>query len=349
MAHDTHETVQAACQNIVQSHAEEAHLKLEELKIPSLDKGIELNLRHKYNQTKESYTNKEIVLFLEPYSVPSAEAFDVPGYSWMDKLAGKGYDTWALDFRGFGKSTRPEAMSKPAQMNPPIIRATDAVKDLQAAVEYIKKTRGVDKINIVGWSWGAVVAGEYASVNSQNIQKLVLYGAMHGFSLPEMAKTYEAPDKPGQLNPKMPAYQTIPFEPAMHHWHMMLNGRDLVSEDAMKAVQKVFLASDPASETAPNHAIRRPMGPLVDLYNIWSNKPIFDASKITAPVLVIRGDSDFFADPTLINKLTNTKEKKEVVVSEATHWLMYENHRDQLFDETERFLLETRTTNPVIK
>ncbi|KZE46689.1 hydrolase [Brevibacillus parabrevis] len=313
-------------------------LATEELTVPSIDKNVSLYVRHKAAVDKTNFTSKEVVLFLEPFSVPTAQAFDVPGFSWMEEYAKQGYDTWAMDFRGFGHSTRPVEMDKPPVANAPVVRASEAVQDLQAVVDYIKKTRNVDKVNIVGWSWGGVVAGMYATEHSNDIEKLVLYGAMHGFSLPLMATPFEAEGKPGEINPKLPAYQVVTFDKAMHHWHMMLDKRELVSGEAMNAVSKVFLTSDPYSSKQPDQAIRRPMGPLVDLYYIWTDKPIFDAAKITAPVLIIRGDLDFFADKSLINKLTNVSEKKEVVIKEATHWVLYEKNRDQLLSETDQFL-----------
>ncbi|HBI03489.1 MAG TPA: alpha/beta hydrolase, partial [Paenibacillaceae bacterium] len=52
-----------------------------------------------------------------------------------------------------------------------------------------------------------------------------------------------------------------------------------------------------------------------------------DATKITTPTLVIRGDGDFFADPGLFNALTGVKTKKDVLINDATHWVLYEKHR----------------------
>ncbi len=310
----------------------------EEQRIPSTDAGIELYLRHKSVKGEPPLKNQDVILFLEPFGVPTAEAFDVPGYSWMEECAQKGYDTWAMDFRGFGRSTRPVQMDKPPAENPPVIRATDAVKDLEAAVEFIKKSRQVEKINLIGWSWGSVVASMYAIAHPETVKNLVLYGSMHGFNLPSMAQLFEAKDKPGELNPNLPAYQVVTPDATLHHWHMMISGKDLVSDAAMSAVEKVILASDPASQTRQPPSVRRPMGPLVDLYYIWTNRPIFDAAKIQDPVLIIRGDADFFADPTFINKVTGTSRKKEVVIPDATHWALYEKNRAQLIDETEKFL-----------
>lgn len=59
----------------------------EEYKIPQEDET--LFLLHKSVNTKKQYTSDEIILFLEPFSVPTAEAFDVSKYSWMDEYAKK--------------------------------------------------------------------------------------------------------------------------------------------------------------------------------------------------------------------------------------------------------------------
>lgn len=309
---------------------------LNEYTIPAFDPGIELYLREKRKSNNNTSSKDEVVLFLEPFGVPTAEAFDVPGYSWMEDLAKQGYDTWALDIRGFGKSTRPTVMDKPPMENPPAVKATDGVRDVDAAVEFIQKSRNAEKVHIVGWSWGAVVASMYAIEHSEKVNKMVLYGGMHGFNLPSMTQSLE--EKPGVLKASLPAYQLATADMTIHHWHMMMKDKELASKEAMDTVSKVFMTSDPTSNNRQPASIRRAMGPLVDLYYIWSNKPIFDAAKIKQPILIIRGDADFFADSEFINKLTGAAQKKEVVIKDATHWVLYEKNRDQLLSETVNFL-----------
>jgi len=51
----------------------------------------------------------------------SAEvAFDVPyqDYSWMEYLAQAGFDAFAMDTTGYGRSTRPAAMNDPCNLSP---------------------------------------------------------------------------------------------------------------------------------------------------------------------------------------------------------------------------------------
>ena len=52
---------------------------------------------------------------------PSSTTFDLPvtGKSWMDSMAERGFDVYALDLPGYGRSTRPAAMDLPTDQNPP--------------------------------------------------------------------------------------------------------------------------------------------------------------------------------------------------------------------------------------
>ncbi len=319
---------------------------LHEHRIPGPEPGTELYLREK-RPAGQTRCGGRLVLFLHPFGVPTARAFDVPGYSWMDFVARRGFDAWALDFRGFGQSSRPAAMARPAEENPPVVRATDGVRDVEAAVDYIRAQCGVDRVDLIGWSWGAVVAGMYAAQHPEAVGRLVLYGAMHGFHLPWMAKQFEDPDSPGQPNPKLGAYQVVGMPALKGHWDLMIGkmvgpGKaDARSEQALAAVTKVFLESDPGSPK-PGQVIRRPLGPLVDLYYIWTSRPIYDASRIQAPTLLVRGDRDEFADPTFIDRLTGAAHRREVVVGDATHWLIYERNRGALLRAVQAFLEEGR-------
>ncbi len=317
---------------------------LKEHSIEGAEAGSRLYLREKRLAGVDNCAPKAVLL-LHPYGVPTAMAFDVTGYSWMDDLAKRGFDVWAMDFRGFGQSTRPLAMEQPAGENPPVVRATDMVRDVDAAIRYIQNRCGVERVDLIGWSWGAVVAGMYSSEYPDRVGKLVLYGAMHGFNLPWMAKQFENPNAPGEINPKLPAYQVVGVPALKGHWDMMIgkvvgpSKGKVRSQEALDVVSKVFLASDPQISSKKGQ-IRRPMGPLVDLYYIWTDRPIYDASRIQAPTLLIRGDRDEFADPTFIDRLIGVSKRREVIVGDATHWLLYEEHRDQLLEEVGVFLAD---------
>lgn len=54
------------------------------------------------------------------------------------------------------------------------------------------------------------------------------------------------------------------------------------------------------------------------------------------------GDRNAFAEPRLVNRLTGAPRRMEVVIGDATHWVIYEAHRWELFGQVHRFLEQCR-------
>src|SRR5947207_447906 len=79
-----------------------------------------------------------IVLFVHGATFPSEAGFDLdlPGGSWMDYAASRGFDAYLVDVRGYGRSTRPAVMEQPPLDNPPFADHRDAVRDISAAVDF---------------------------------------------------------------------------------------------------------------------------------------------------------------------------------------------------------------------
>ena len=131
--------------------------------IPAVDPGIQLHVRNKRLEGRESFPAERVVLFVHGATYPSETGFDIdlPGGAWADLVARKGYDVYLVDVRGYGRSTRPAAMDAPAAENPPFATTVDAVKDVSAAVDFILKRRGISKLNLTGWSWGTAIMAGY--------------------------------------------------------------------------------------------------------------------------------------------------------------------------------------------
>lgn len=295
--------------------------------VPGGDPGISIHMIRKLPSGPREHSP---VLMLHAFGSPCGEAYDLaPGLSWMDDLNAGGFAAYAIDFRGFGRSSRPEA-------DAPVGRAPDAVRDVISVIEAIRKDTGTTKVSLVGWSWGAVVAPMVAIARPDLVDRMVLLGAMHAFPLPMMTDPFAAKDDHDKFAPSRVSYQKLQADLVLAHWRMMLKGSSgLVDEPTIARVQALAERCGHTNASASPKIVIRPMGPLADLFEIWRNHPIYDASAVKTPTLVIRGDRDMFADQGLAAKIPGAQER---IIADATHWGPYERNRDHIIDAAERFL-----------
>jgi pimeloyl-ACP methyl ester carboxylesterase len=103
--------------------------------------GIQLHVRNRRPAGQDSFSPDRIVLFVHGATFASEPGFDVnlPGGTWLDFVAGRGFDAYFVDVRGYGRSTRPASMDQPPADNPPFADTRDAVRDVSAAVDFILK------------------------------------------------------------------------------------------------------------------------------------------------------------------------------------------------------------------
>jgi pimeloyl-ACP methyl ester carboxylesterase len=142
-----------ACVSCRSSPSRSSGITTETFMIPALDAGIELHVRNKRTTGAERFDAERIVLFVHGATFPSETGFDIdlPGGSWMEFAARRGFDAYCVDVRGYGRSTRPAAMAQPPEANPPFADTREAVRDIAAAVDFIRQRRGVATMNLVGW------------------------------------------------------------------------------------------------------------------------------------------------------------------------------------------------------
>ena len=124
----------------------------------------EIYVRNKRPDGLARFAPDRIVIMVHGATYP-ATAFDLPlaGKSWMDFMAERGWDVYTFDLPGYGRSTRPAAMDQPADQNPPFMRTADAVKALDAVVDFARSRTGVESGNLVGWSWGTTIVATHAT------------------------------------------------------------------------------------------------------------------------------------------------------------------------------------------
>jgi pimeloyl-ACP methyl ester carboxylesterase len=135
-----------------------------------LSNGLKVYLWEKYQPdfSKTFKQTNKIVLLVHGATWTGRPDFDlqIRDYSLMDFLARNGYDVWAIDIHGYGKSEKTEKDWSDTE---------SAAGDIRKAVDYIAKERGVEKISLLGWSWGTQTTGLYAMHHPEKIAKLILY------------------------------------------------------------------------------------------------------------------------------------------------------------------------------
>ncbi|MDQ2922351.1 MAG: alpha/beta hydrolase [Acidobacteriota bacterium] len=126
----------------------------------------------------EKYRNGErkIPILLVHGTWGSSQTWDFPDRSVMDYLATRGYDVYALDFRGMGKSDRPA--------NYFAIGLLDRVRDLAAVASYIVATTGHRPV-VAGFSQGGLLTGLLAASNPELVEGVGLFSVPgDGFNTP---------------------------------------------------------------------------------------------------------------------------------------------------------------------
>jgi pimeloyl-ACP methyl ester carboxylesterase len=309
-----------------------------------------IHIREKYSSELDRFSEDNIVLLVHGATYPCAPMFDLPvkRYSLMNYLLDNGYDTFCLDIRGYGGSTRPPEMEVPPQENKPIVRTDVAVRDISAAVDHIRKKRGVEKINLFGASWGTVTCGAYTAKNNDKVNKLILFAPVYSVKHPA-AVMFENKEQPGTHNPKLGAYRLANVEVATQRWDRQIKPEDKTEwrdERVLEAVNRGIIESDPTSGSRSPPSLRAPNGVLVDVYYIFTERPVYDATPIAAPTLIIRGADDPTATDGdaqgLFKKLVNAPYKRYVVVGDGSHFVSLEKNHDQVFREVKLFLDEKR-------
>ena len=321
--------------------ADEPKLATESYMIPSADAGIQLYIRNKHPAGVTTFPGDRILLYVHGATYPSETAFDLPlgGRSMMDYVAQQGWDVYLVDVRGYGGSTRPPEMERPAAESKPFADTVTAVRDVESAVNHILAKRGVAKIDLMGWSWGTAIMGMYTAQHNDKVNRLVLYAPLWLFS----TRPIIGGDGP------LGAYRTVTKDSAKARW---LSGvaedkkADLIPPGWFEQWADATWATDPESAKQSPPVLRAPNGVLQDLRTYWvAGKAQYDPVDIKVPTLIIHAewDADLPSDQArgYFAKLTDAPYKRFVELGEGTHTVMMEKNRMQFFHEVMNFLTES--------
>ncbi|XVQ09825.1 alpha/beta hydrolase [Spirillospora sp. CA-255316] len=315
--------------------------------VPS-DRGVRIAVREVWDTRAFDRDLPQVVL-LHGARVPGAASFDLPvdGGSLAHDLAAAGHRVHIMDARGYGDSTRPPAMDRPARDNPPPAVGAEVVRDIAAVVERVRN-RGGRRVALVGWATGGHWLGWYASRHQAAVGHLViynsLYGAVDGHPTLGRGSDYEDPARPGEFNAGLfGAYRFSTGASLLPSWDNSIPVGDKSRWRDPKVVEayvREALASDPTSGDREPPSFRAPTGALSDSFYLATGRKLWNARGIRARTLVLRSEYDFWSRaedvPTLRADLVNASKVRTVELAGATHYA----HLDRMDKGRGRFLEE---------
>jgi pimeloyl-ACP methyl ester carboxylesterase len=309
--------------------------------IAGSESGVQLHLINKRRHDLQSFSAARTLVMMHGATFSSASLFDVAvaGASFMDVLAQAGYDVWTVDARGYGGSSRPAEMLRAPEEGAPLVTARTAVEDFGTAVDFICRHREISRVNVLGMSWGATIAGAFASEAGARIEKLILVTPLW------LSKEPLRIDAGGPLG----AYRIVSphaFEAAWRGAAPEPARQQLIPDGWFDAWERATLATDPDSPYPG--AIRAPSGAVQDVRAHWTaGNPLYDPGTIGCPVLVLSAEWDadvrFDMAHDLFARLVNAPYKRLVEIGQATHMVLMERNRRQAFDAVIGFLGERVT------
>ncbi len=332
--------------------AADVRIVQQDVTIDGADPGVKLFVRSKMAAGAKP-TADNIVVFVHGATFPSTPDFDLQfqDYSWADWMVRHGFVVYLLDIRNYGGSSREPAMAQPPSEHRPLSRSYLAVRDIGSVVDYIRSRQHIDRVSLIGWSWGAMTAGYYASLHSDRIKKLVLYAPLYSF--PGHTNLGAGSGLQNKRRPMEFAYQamgayrlgTAASNQARWDGEIPVADKSQFRDQAVvDAFNVAALATDPTSSTRSPPSLRAPNGVMEDSFFQATGRPLWSASSIYVPVLIIAGEFDTWSYPEdregLMRDLVNAPAKRSVVIKNATHFVLFEKPRFEFFDTIEAFLKE---------
>lgn len=236
------------------------------------------------------------------------------------------------DQRGNGKSTLER-----------IDNTTFNVELLVEDLEELRKEFGVKKLNIIGHSWGGLLAMYYSVKYPDNVKRLILVDAAP-VNTDLLKKSYQkqmSMFKPEELEQLQKLYQSEDFlagNPNILNEAMRISeGAVFSNKDMIDEYMKVAAFNE---RTAKNAVLLNDLATQIKL-NIHVQDRL---SNINCPTLIINGKDDFIVEEAylLANKLIADSEI--VLIKEAGHYPFIENKKD-FFSELDNFIKRTTFNN----
>ena len=279
---------------------------------------------------------RKVVLMVHGGFSPATLAFDVAyrDYSWMERLAREGFDVFAMDMTGYGRSGRPmmddpcnliAAHQKPlvgttlAAPCPPkygheLVNSDSETADINAVVDFIRRLRGVDKVSLLGWSGGGIRTGTFAVRHPEKVDRYVIWASSnYSRNNPDAAPALPKPGAPMLMQTRAVGVDK--------RWLGTVKCEGMVEPGMPEMIWGLNTLADPVAANWGPGGLRAP----TRTYWGWNANA---AKKIAAPTLIMVGEQDALTKSNLeLFDDLGAQHKVFLGVACGTHFMNWEKQR----------------------
>jgi pimeloyl-ACP methyl ester carboxylesterase len=294
-----------------------------------------------------------VVLFVHGGTVSSVPDYDLQfeDYSWAEFLARAGFDVFMMDHTGYGFSPRP-MMSDPCNTNPaqqnllvpnPLaapcppsypFQLTTSQSDwdeINTVVDFIRAVRGVERVNLVGWSAGGPRIGGFAFQHPEKVDKLLFYASGVSATAPN--------DPPPNIpRPGFPMSLQSHEQLMNNRWDAEVGCQDQFDPDIRPVVWRTIMQFDPLGSTWFTPEYNPIASPAGGVMRTRTQNPAWGwntsaAAQIQAPTLLIVG----LFDPVRVGTrglydVLGSEKKVRLEIACASHFVVWERQHQVLLE-----------------
>lgn len=305
----------------------------------------QLYLREVAPATGAPRGSRPVVVFVHGSGTPAEVSFDSrrDDYSWLAAVARAGFDVFAVDMTGYGRSTRPAAMGDacnvaraqqarfipgviPAPCEPshptPITTMGSDWKDIDAAVDFVRALRGVERVSFVGWSQGGPRIVGYTALHPEKVHRIAVLAPAYTRN--------SALEEPRPL-PRLEGPLTVQSRPDfIANWDRQVGCTGQYDPAAAQDIFDEMLESDPVGAKWGPGVRRAPSVPT------WGFNQAA-VGRLRTPFLMVSGVHDKQVEPRRVRELYDDwggEDKVFVDLACSSHNAMWEQNRRLLFQAT---------------